>query len=43
MKDMGKYNKLTEYINIFENGKTCKACASINAYEKTVKNDPLLK
>ena len=29
--------------NVFENGKTCKECASINAYEKTVKNDPLLK
>lgn len=28
---------------LFENGKTCKECASINAYEKTVKNDPLLK
>lgn len=29
--------------NIFANGKTCKECVSINAYEKTVKNDPLLK
>ena len=29
--------------NIFENGKTCKECASINAYEKTVENGPLLK